>query len=69
MSAHHSRLTPTQRALLRSRHGLTVCREVEGVAYCMSRTGRVQYSVEHLQSLLRPTLRERFVHWIAGVQA
>jgi hypothetical protein len=70
MNAHHSRLTPTDRALLRSRHGLTVSIESDGVAYCRDARGeRVEYPIAHLQGLLRPTLRERFVHWVAGVQA
>ena len=64
-------LTRQERATLKRLHGLTVTREVGGVAYCVNAEGeRKEYAVEHLRSVLahRP-LRERVVNWLAGVGA
>ena len=64
-------LTITERADLKRLHGLTVCREVEGVAHCVDANGdRRQFAIDHLRSVLahRP-LCERIVNWLAGVTA
>ena len=63
-----NQLTITERATLKRLHGLTVTREVEGVAHCCTAEGeRKQFAVDHLRSVLahRP-LRERIVNWLAG---
>lgn len=70
MTRSHN-LTIAERATLKRLHGLTVTREVEGVAYCCNAKGeRCQFAIDHLRSVLahRP-LRERVVNWLAGVSA
>ena len=62
-------LTRQERATLKRLHGLTVTREVEGVAHCVNAEGnRVQYAIEHLREIIaRRPLTERLRDWIAGV--
>ncbi len=53
--------------LLKRRHGITVTRQVEGVAYVAHSDGsRGQYAVEHLRSVVGRPWAERLRLWIAG---
>jgi len=53
---------------LKRRHGITVTRQVEGVAYVLHRDGsRGQYAIEHLRDAVKRPLMERVRGWIAGV--
>ncbi len=54
--------------VLLRRHGITVTRQVEGVAYVLHQDGsRGQYAIEHLRSVAGRPLMERVRDWLAGV--
>ncbi len=61
-------LNYSEMGILSRRHGITVTRQVEGVAYVTHRDGsRGEYAIEHLRSIAGRPWAERLRLWIAGV--
>ncbi len=57
----------SEMGLLLRRHGITVTRQVAGVAYVAHEDGsRGEYAIEHLRAAVRRPLMERLRLWIAG---
>ncbi len=56
--------------LLKRRHGITVTRQVQGVAYVAHSDGsRGEYAIDHLRHVAQRPWTERLINWLAGVNA